>query len=81
MANFFTMKGILNSINGLILGKNGNIIKTKDATTIQTRNNANGANIDMESNRFISTQTTGTSPFSVTSTRSGNPRMSPASDI
>ena len=68
MANFHTIKGVLNSINGLILGKNGNIIKTKDATTIQARNNANGANIDMESNRFISTQTTGTSPLSVTST-------------
>jgi hypothetical protein len=68
MANFFTMKGVLNSISGLILGKSGNIIKTKNSNTIAVRDNTDNLNVNLEALRLVSTQITGTSPFSITST-------------
>ena len=67
MANFMTIKGVLNSISGLILGKSGNIIKTKDSNTISVRNNADGTDINLEALRIISTQPTGISPLLVSS--------------
>ena len=68
MANFMTIRGVLNSFFGIILGKDGNIIKTKDSSTISAMNNANNANVNLEASQLISTVTQGTAPLAVTST-------------
>ena len=64
----FSLSGIINATNSLMLGLKGNIIKTKDSATLAAMNNANNANVNLEALRLISTQTTGTSPMSVAST-------------